>query len=95
LGGFLLRRGRYAEAAEVLESALADLDAETHGDALVVQARWWLGDCLGELGEHRAAAEQRLRAADLARHWPEQQDHATLAHLAAESLGSAGLDEEA
>ncbi|MEU6588020.1 tetratricopeptide repeat protein [Streptomyces sp. NPDC046881] len=95
LGGFLLRRGRYAEAAEVLESALADLSAETHGDGLVVQARWWLGDCLGELGEHRAAAEQRLRAAELARHWPDQQDHATLAHLAAESLGSAGLDEEA
>ncbi|MFH9088273.1 tetratricopeptide repeat protein [Streptomyces sp. NPDC017673] len=95
LGGFLLRRGRYAEAAEVLESALADLSPDTHGDGTVVQARWWLGDCLGELGEHRAAAEQRLKAADLARHWPEQQDHATLAHLAAESLGNAGLAAEA
>ncbi|MET8770608.1 tetratricopeptide repeat protein, partial [Streptomyces sp. NPDC004658] len=95
LGGFLLRQGRYAEAAEVLESALADLGADTHGDGTVVQARWWLGDCLGELGEHRAAAEQRLKAADLARHWPEQQDHATLAHLAAESLGNAGLHAEA
>ncbi|MFI9243203.1 tetratricopeptide repeat protein [Streptomyces sp. NPDC053086] len=95
LGGFLLRLGRYAEAAEVLESALADLSADTHGDGAVVQARWWLGDCLGELGEHRAAAEQRLKAAELARHWPEQQDHATLAHLAAESLANAGLAEEA
>ncbi|MFD8394517.1 tetratricopeptide repeat protein [Streptomyces sp. NPDC059680] len=95
LGGFLLRQGRFAEAAEVLESALADLTAETHGDGAVVQARWWLGDCLGELGEHRAAAEHRLRAAETARHWPEQQDHATLAHLAAESLGKAGLPEEA
>lgn len=95
LGGFLLRQGRYAEAAEVLESALADLDPGTHGDGVVVQARWWLGDCLGELGEHREAAEHRLRAADIARHWPEQQDHATLAHLAAESLGSAGLLDEA
>jgi tetratricopeptide (TPR) repeat protein len=95
LGGFLLRQGRYAEAAEVLESALADLSAETHGDGAVVQARWWLGDCLGELGEHRAAAEHRLRAADMARHWPEQQDHATLAHLAAESLSNAGLTDEA
>ncbi|WP_225823115.1 tetratricopeptide repeat protein [Streptomyces naphthomycinicus] len=95
LGGFLLRRGRYAEAAEVLESALADLSAGTHGDGVVVQAHWWLGDCLGELGEHRAAAEERLKAAELARHWPEQQDHATLAHLAAESLGNAGLAEEA
>ncbi|MGW2486606.1 tetratricopeptide repeat protein [Streptomyces sp. NPDC001606] len=95
LGGFLLRQGRCAEAAEVLESALADLSAETHGDGAVVQARWWLGDCLAELGEHREAAGQWLRAAETARHWPEQQDHATLAHLAAGSLAHAGLAEEA
>jgi len=95
LGGFLLRQGRCAEAAEVLESALPDLTAETHGEGAVVQAQWWLGDCLSELGEHRAAAERRLRAAEIARHWPEQQDHATLAHLAAESLGDAGLLEDA
>ncbi|MET8943006.1 tetratricopeptide repeat protein [Streptomyces sp. NPDC004542] len=95
LGGFLLRQGRCAEAAEVLESALADLTAETHGDGAVVQTRWWLGDCLSELGEHREAAEHRLKAAEIARHWPEQQDHATLAHLAAESLGQAGLPADA
>ncbi|WP_328356304.1 tetratricopeptide repeat protein [Streptomyces sp. NBC_00445] len=95
LGGFLLRQGRWAEAAEVLESALPDLTAETHGDGAVVQTQWWLGDCLSELGEHRAAAERRLQAAEIARHWPEQHDHATLAHLAAESLGHAGLHEEA
>ncbi|MEU0968573.1 tetratricopeptide repeat protein, partial [Streptomyces sp. NPDC005917] len=95
LGGFLLRQGRFAEAAEVLESALADLSAETHGDGAVVQTQWWLGDCLSELGEHHAAAERRLQAAEIARHWPEQHDHATLAHLAAESLGNAGLPTEA
>lgn len=95
LGGFLLRQGRCAEAAEVLESALPDLSAETHGDGAIVQTRWWLGDCLSELGEHRAAAEHRLRAAEIARHWPEQQDHATLAHLAAESLEHAELVDEA
>ncbi|MEU5310055.1 tetratricopeptide repeat protein [Streptomyces sp. NPDC021562] len=95
LGGFLLRQGRFAEAAEVLESALADLRAETHGDGAVVQTQWWLGDCLSELGEHREAAERRLQAAEIARHWPEQHDHATLAHLAAESLGHAGLPAEA
>lgn len=95
LGGFLLRQGRFAEAAEVLESALADLRAETHGDGVVVQTQWWLGDCLSELGEHHAAAERRLQAAEIARHWPEQHDHATLAHLAAESLGNAGLPVEA
>ncbi|MFF9206909.1 MULTISPECIES: tetratricopeptide repeat protein [unclassified Streptomyces] len=95
LGGLLVRQGRWAEAAEVLESALPDLSAETHGDGAVVQTLWWLGDCLGELGEHRAAAERRLQAADIARHWPEQQDHATLAHLAATSLEFADLPEEA
>jgi tetratricopeptide (TPR) repeat protein len=95
LGGFLLRLGRWAEAAEVLESALPDLNAETHGDGAVVQTLWWLGDCLSELGEHRAAAERRLQAAELARHWPEQHDHATLAHLAAESLGHAGRHSDA
>ena len=46
-------------------------------------------------GEHRDAAERRLQAAEIARHWPEQHDHATLAHLAAESLGAAGLPAEA
>jgi tetratricopeptide (TPR) repeat protein len=95
LGGFLLRQGRWAEAAEVLESALPDLSAETHGDGAVVQTQWWLGDCLSELGEHREAAERRLQAAEIAKEWPEQHDHATLAHLAAESLGAAGLPAEA
>ncbi|MFI1166723.1 tetratricopeptide repeat protein [Streptomyces sp. NPDC020801] len=95
LGGLLLRLGQWAEAAEVLESALPDLSAETHGDGAVVQTQWWLADCLSELGEHRAAAELRLRAAEIARLWPEQQDHATLAHLAAESLSHAGLLAEA
>ncbi|MFH8499601.1 tetratricopeptide repeat protein [Streptomyces coeruleorubidus] len=95
LGGFLLRQGRWAEAAEVLESALPDLTAQTHGDGAIVQTQWWLGDCLSELGEHHAAAERRLQAAEIARHWPEQHDHATLAHLAGESLGQAGLAEEA
>jgi tetratricopeptide (TPR) repeat protein len=95
LGGFLLRRERFAEAAEVLESALLDLDAETHGDGAVVQTQWWLGDCHTALGEHRQAAERWLEAAETARHWPEQQDHAMLAHLAAEALGRAGLPDEA
>ncbi|WP_406473036.1 tetratricopeptide repeat protein [Streptomyces sp. NBC_01615] len=95
LGGFLLRQGRWAEAAEVLESALPDLTADMHGDGAIVQTRWWLGDCLTELGEHREAAEHWLRAADIAQHWPEQRDHAMLAHLAAEALGHAGLPAQA
>jgi tetratricopeptide (TPR) repeat protein len=95
LGGLLLRQGRFAEAAEVLESALPDLTAETHGDGAIVQTQWWLGDCHTRLGEHRAAAERWLQAAEIARHWPEQRDHAMLAHLAAEALGQAGLPAEA
>ncbi|MFD8217368.1 tetratricopeptide repeat protein [Streptomyces sp. NPDC059697] len=95
LGGFLLRQERWAEAAEILESALPDLTTEMHGDGAIVQTRWWLGDCLTELGEHRAAAEHWLRAADVARHWPEQRDHAMLAHLAAEALGHAELPAQA
>ncbi|MGP4045278.1 tetratricopeptide repeat protein [Streptomyces sp. 2A115] len=91
LGGFLLRQGRWAEAAEVLESALPELSAETHGDGALVQTHWWLGDCHTELGEHREAAESWLRAAEIARHWPDQRDHAMLAHLAAEALGHAEL----
>ena len=79
----------------MLESALPDLTAETHGDGAIVQTQWWLGDCHTELGEHREAAERWLRAADIARHWPEQRDHAMLAHLAAEALGHAGLPAEA
>ncbi|MGW0820885.1 tetratricopeptide repeat protein [Streptomyces sp. NPDC002845] len=95
LGGFLLRQDRWAEAAEVLESALPDLTTETHGDGAVVQTQWWLGECLTELGEHREAAQRWLQAAEIARHWPEQRDHAMLAHLAAEALGHAGLAAEA
>lgn len=95
LGGLLVQRERYAEAAEVLEAALPDLAEEAHGDGTLVQTRWWLGDCLRELGNHRGAAEHWLVAADLARAWPEQRDHAMLAHMAAESLGHAGLPAEA
>ncbi|KPI01408.1 hypothetical protein OK074_0661, partial [Actinobacteria bacterium OK074] len=95
LGGLLLRQGRPAEAAEILESALPDLSVERHGDGAIVQTQWWLGDCHTEMGEHRQAAERWLQAAEIARQWPEQRDHAALAHLAAEALGNAGLPAEA
>ncbi|AJE82046.1 hypothetical protein SLNWT_1670 [Streptomyces albus] len=95
LGGLLLRENRHAEAAEVLEGVLTELSAETHGEGPVVQTRWWLGESLSALGEHRAAAEHWLRAAESARTWPEQDDHAALAHLAGEALSRAGLPREA
>ncbi|MFD3451483.1 tetratricopeptide repeat protein [Streptomyces sp. NPDC058691] len=94
LGGAQLRQGRAAEAATVLETALPDLEA-LHHEGRVVQARWWLGECLQDLGEPRAAAEQFLLAAEIAKGWEEQRDHAVLAHLAADCLERAGLTGEA
>ncbi|MDX3073933.1 tetratricopeptide repeat protein [Streptomyces sp. NPDC088354] len=94
LGGARLRQGRPSEAATVLETALPDLEA-VHHEGRVVQARWWLGESLGDLGEPRAAAEQFLLAAEIAKGWEEQRDHAVLAHLAADCLERAGLADEA
>ncbi|MFF0727181.1 tetratricopeptide repeat protein [Streptomyces sp. NPDC004134] len=97
LGGALLRLGRAAEAAAVLEDALADLDADVHGEGAVVQTRWWLGDAQGRLGEHMQAAEQYVLAAEIAATWPRDgaRDHAMLATLAAQSLSAAELDTQA
>ncbi|GAA2818003.1 hypothetical protein [Streptomyces showdoensis] len=95
LGGWLLREGRCEEAAAVLEAVLPDLSVEEHGDGTVVQSLWWLGDCLMAVAEPRSAAEQWLRAAELAAAWPDQHDHAMLANLAAQALLRAELDEPA
>ncbi|MFI6640980.1 tetratricopeptide repeat protein [Streptomyces sp. NPDC050504] len=95
LGGHLLRLGRSAEAAAVLEAVLPDLTVEGHGDGTVVQTLWWLGDALTALGEPRAAAEHWLRGAELASAWPEQRDHAVLANLAGEALFRAELHAQA
>lgn len=95
LGGWLLRESRFEEAAAILEAVLPDLSVEEHGDGMVVQTLWWLGDCLSTLNEPRAAAEQWLRAAELAKSWPEQRDHAVLANLAAQALLAAELRPEA
>ncbi|MDX3097921.1 tetratricopeptide repeat protein [Streptomyces sp. ME19-03-3] len=94
LGGALLRQGRSAESATVLETALPDLE-RAHHDGRVVQARWWLGEALRDVDDPRAAAEQFLRAAEIAQGWEEQQDHAVLANLAADCLERAGLAGEA
>ncbi|MEU8781991.1 tetratricopeptide repeat protein [Streptomyces sp. NPDC048637] len=94
LGGALLRLRRFDEAASVLESALPDL-AEHHHERQVVQARWWLGECLDALGAPRQAGEHFLLAADIAKGWDGQRDHAVLAHLAGDALNGAGLNEQA
>jgi tetratricopeptide (TPR) repeat protein len=92
LGGYLMSGGRFDEAAPVLEQALPDLDPspEVHGDGTLVQVRWWLGDCAAARYEHAEAARHWLAAAQIAQHWPEQEDHAVLANLAAEALDKAG-----
>ncbi|KNB53972.1 tetratricopeptide repeat protein [Streptomyces caatingaensis] len=94
LGGTLHHLGRAEEAASVLEAVLPDLERH-HEDGQVVQARWWLGECLAALDDHREAAGQFLRAAGVAQGWEDQQDHAVLANLAADCLDRAGRDEEA
>ncbi|MFF5447426.1 tetratricopeptide repeat protein [Streptomyces sp. NPDC012888] len=86
------REDRNAEAAEVLQSALPDVLEQ--GPEAAVGAREFLGDLLGGLGDHRAAAEQYLLAADIAKDWPDPRPQASLAHSAAEALSSAGLPEE-
>ncbi|MFF9014538.1 tetratricopeptide repeat protein [Streptomyces sp. NPDC014870] len=95
LGGWLLRESRVEESAAVLESVLPDLSEDEHGSGMVVQTLWWLGECLVTLNEPRAAAEHWLRAAELAKEWPEQQDHAMLANLAGQALLQAELRPEA
>lgn len=85
--------GRAAEAAEVLESALPDL--LEHGDEQVVRARDALARNLRALGDRRAAAEQYLLAAEVAKGWEHAGPHAQLATLAAECLSGAGLRDEA
>lgn len=92
LGRYLMAGGRLDEAAPVLEQALSDLDPspEVHGDGTLVQVRWWLGECAMARQEPAEAARHWLAAAQIAQHWPEQDDHAVLASLAAEALDKAG-----
>ncbi|MFC7218217.1 tetratricopeptide repeat protein [Streptomyces polyrhachis] len=95
LGGLYRQLGRTEEAAAVLEAALVDLSAAEHGEGALVQTRWWLGELLLDRQEFREAAEHFLLAAEIAKDWPEQIDHARLAHLAAGALQNAGMQEEA
>ncbi|WP_328962593.1 tetratricopeptide repeat protein [Streptomyces virginiae] len=85
--------GRSAEAAEVLQSALADL--LEHGDQQAVSVREFLGDLLRRLNEPRPAAEQYLLAAEITKDWEDPRPQAGLAHSAADTLNDAGLAVEA
>ncbi|MFI8390213.1 tetratricopeptide repeat protein [Streptomyces sp. NPDC085540] len=85
--------GRNAEAAEVLQSTLADL--LEHGDQQTVSVREFLGDLLRRLNEPRPAAEQYLLAAEVTKGWEDPRPQASLAHSAADTLDDAGLTVEA
>ncbi|UQX02053.1 tetratricopeptide repeat protein [Streptomyces sp. RerS4] len=86
-------QGKTADAAEVLQSALADL--LEHGEGQAVSAREFLGGLLRELREWRSAAEQYLLAAELVKDWEDPRPQASLAQSAADCLSDAGLVEEA
>lgn len=85
--------GRASEAAEVLESALPDL--LEHGEEQAVRARDALARNLRALGDHRAAAEQYLLAAEVAKGWDHAGPHAHFASLGAECLSASGMRDEA
>ncbi|MFI5667941.1 tetratricopeptide repeat protein [Streptomyces sp. NPDC051704] len=87
------REGRHADAAEVLQSTLPDL--LEHGEGQAVSVREFLGDLLRQLGDARAAAEQYLLAAEVAKGWEDTRPQAALAQAAAEQLSTARLDREA
>ncbi|MFE6842150.1 tetratricopeptide repeat protein [Streptomyces sp. NPDC057686] len=87
------REGRNVVAAEVLQSTLPDL--LEHGEGQAVSAREFLGDLLRELNDARAAAEQYLLAAEVAKGWEDTRPQAALAQAAAEQLAAARLHQEA
>ncbi|MFI1456625.1 tetratricopeptide repeat protein [Streptomyces roseus] len=87
------REGRHADAAEVLQSTLPDL--LEHGEGQAVSVREFLGDLLRQLNDPRAAAEQYLLAAEVAKGWEDTRPQAALAQAAAEQLSAARLDQEA
>lgn len=92
---FAFRRGgRPAEAAALLESMLPDVDRR--GDEQeIVHVRQVYGECLTDLGEFRAAAEELIAAARIVADWPDQREHAALVHAAANALDGAGMSDEA
>jgi tetratricopeptide (TPR) repeat protein len=92
---FAFRRGgRPAEAVALLESMLPDVDRR--GDEHeIVHVRQVYGECLTDLGEFRAAAEELIAAARIVADWPDQREHAALVHAAANALDGAGMSDEA
>lgn len=88
------RSGRPAEAVALLESMLPDVDRR--GDEHeIVHVRQVYGECLTDIGEFRTAAEELIAAARIVADWPDQREHASLVHAAANALDGAGMADEA
>ncbi|KPH99133.1 hypothetical protein OV450_5382 [Actinobacteria bacterium OV450] len=87
------RENRHADAVEVLQSTLPDL--LEHGEGQTVSVREFLGDLLRQLNDPRAAAEQYLLAAEVAKGWEDPRPQAVFAQAAAEQLSAARLVPEA
>ncbi|MFH8385118.1 hypothetical protein ACH4E7_29950 [Kitasatospora sp. NPDC018058] len=88
LADVLRGTGRTADAVAVLESVL---DAATGGldVRMLAQVRLDLARGLAELDEHRDAAEEYLRLADLVADWEDQQTHTMVACEATLALAQA------
>jgi tetratricopeptide (TPR) repeat protein len=86
---------RYAEAAALYDELMPHVEVPYRGVA-VAMTREQYGNCLTQLGEHRAAAAQYLAAATLLQNdLDNRAPYARLAWTAAESLQNAGRPDEA
>ncbi|MFC9701089.1 hypothetical protein ACFTWD_10390 [Streptomyces sp. NPDC056943] len=93
LGSAHAARGRWQEAAAVLEQVLAG-PARDGDEAARVRARAWLAFCALRLGEPERAARQYALAAAEARLRADSRHGAALSHRAAHALGTAGAPEK-
>ncbi|MER7756469.1 hypothetical protein [Kitasatospora sp. NPDC097643] len=89
LADVLRESGRAADAVAVLESVLLDASAAELDERMLAQARLDLARGLGELDEHRAAAEEYLRLADAVAGWEDQSTHTMVACEASLALAQA------
>ncbi|MGW6390302.1 tetratricopeptide repeat protein [Streptomyces sp. NPDC055103] len=94
LGSAHAARGRWQEAATVLEEVLAG-PPQDGDEAARARASAWLAFCALRLGEPDRAARQYALAAAEARLRADRHHGAALSHRAAQALGTAGAPEKA